>query len=754
MNASAGVLLCLVVIGCSAVAQCAEPAEAIDEQTEALKALFLKYYTPIEYTVEPNAPQVKLPLDPAGVKNLEQLKAHLASNAARVALVKNAFVVVPGPGTDLFSNAYKHLQHRQIPIVVTSDSVLHLYHVLFDNALKQIEEEHFYDDLKAICQAMIGDSAGAFVAAPTRPLHPREKDAHRANVAYFVVAMKLLDPAWEPKSETISRLNVDEMVAKELALIEAHAGFAMSPLFGYNEDYSQYVPRGHYTQSEKLTRYFRAMMWFGRMTFLLKGNDEAKGINDALVTEAMANRQTLQALFVARDLMRNEALYAKWQRIYEVTAFFVGFSDDLSVDDYTTQDRIAGAIWSDEYLDAVRLRLAGKRSPLIYGGTGLKPVEEYTDEEVLGTLEATTGMRFMGQRFVPDSYVMGRLVNLPYTGEGTRRSPRASSKQGEALPFTYTMSALGPIRGFPRGLDVMHILGSARALDILDAEGDTDYSDYARHVGELRELFGGFDTGDWHQNLYWSWLASLRTLLAPFGAGYPSFMQTEAYTDKALNAAVASWSQLRHDTILYVKQSYAMVGSAAPEPPPAEPPGFVEPVPALYAELVALNAMTHSGLKELGVLSEEMDWRFRRTDRLLRRILALSIKELSGEPLDQNELRYIKDFGETLDNAIGELTADSKRTTIVADVHTDPNSGLVVEEGTGPVDLMWVVWKMPGGAGSPGGATIAGAGPVLSHYEFKHPMSDRLTDEKWREMVKGEAPARAPWTERFVVAGE
>jgi len=108
------------------------------------------------------------------------------------------------------------------------------------------------------------------------------------------------------------------MVAKELALIEAHAGFAMSPLFGYNEDYSQYVPRGHYTQSEKLTRYFRAMMWFGRMTFLLKGNDEAKGINDALVTEAMANRQTLQALFVARDLMRNEALYAKWQRIYEV----------------------------------------------------------------------------------------------------------------------------------------------------------------------------------------------------------------------------------------------------------------------------------------------------------------------------------------------------------------------------------------------------------------------------------------------------
>ena len=47
----------------------------------------------------------------------------------------------------------------------------------------------------------------------------------------------------------------------------------------------------------------------------------------------------------------------------------------------------------------------------------------------------------------------------------------------------------------------MHILGSARALDVLDAEGDTSYGNYARKAGELRELFGGFDSGDWHQNL-------------------------------------------------------------------------------------------------------------------------------------------------------------------------------------------------------------------------------------------------------------
>ena len=45
-----------------------------------------------------------------------------------------------------------------------------------------------------------------------------------------------------------------------------------------------------------------------------------------------------------------------------------------------------------------------------------------------------------------------------------------------------------------------------------------------------------------------------------------------------------------------------------------------------------------------------------------------------------------------------------------------------------------------------GGETTICAGPIFSHYEFKHPMEDRLTDEKWREMLeKGEIPGRAPW---------
>ena len=79
---------------------------------------------------------------------------------------------------------------------------------------------------------------------------------------------------------------------------------------------------------------------------------------------------------------------------------------------------------------------------------------------------------------------------------------------------------------------------------------------------------------------------------------------------------------------------------------------------------------------------------------------------------------------------------------MVADVHTDGNSGRVLEEGVGYVDLLVVAWKN-------GDQVYLAAGPELSYYEFKHPMDDRLTDEAWRRMLKSEPPPRPAWLPGF-----
>lgn len=189
---------------------------------------------------------------------------------------------------------------------------------------------------------------------------------------------------------------VSDDVKAELALIEAHKGFAFSPIFKYQEDYSQYVPRGHYIRSEKLQNYFKAFMWHGRMSMLLKDKliESENPAKDARL-------QTIQASLIASDLQSKPELLKNWDRIYEVTAFYVGFSDDLGPYEYMKAiDTVFGngqREFNETTIEGMKAKLAEYDSPKIYGGTGnciLTP--PLTPEQADECLENTSGFRFMG----------------------------------------------------------------------------------------------------------------------------------------------------------------------------------------------------------------------------------------------------------------------------------------------------------------------------------------------------------------------
>jgi hypothetical protein len=319
---------------------------------------------------------------------------------------------------------------------------------------------------------------------------------------------------------------------------------------------------------------------------------------------------------------------------------------------------------------------------------------------------------------------------------------------GDGQPFTMKMTGGGPARTFPRGLDVMAVLGSERAYEILKAEGDTEYegkdTSYDKQLEMLKEQFGRFGVADWNRNLYWAWLYALKPLLEEFGAGYPTFMQTQAWQDRELQTALASWAELRHDTILYAKQSYtATLESAMPMPQPVV--GYVEPVPEFYSRMLALTTMTREGLAQLHALSNEESDRLESLEQTLRRLINISRDELENKELTEADYEFIRNFGEELESIIAGVETEGKETTIVADVHTDTNPPRqVLEEGVGYVDLILAAYKLPDGR------VLIGAGPVLSYYEFKHPMDDRLTDEKWQDILEqGNAPDRPTWTDSF-----
>ena len=161
-----------------------------------------------------------LPIDLNQVGNLAAVDM---TDAQRTLLAQNGFVVA-APVAGQFREFYQiceQWRYSDIPVFITSDSVFHIYHLLFDKMLRDLETDHFIVDLKSLTSAMLTASNQQYQALLGTTL----EEPARRNVAYFAVASQLLglpDPV--PASVT-------DLVNAELALINAAGGFSVSPIW-------------------------------------------------------------------------------------------------------------------------------------------------------------------------------------------------------------------------------------------------------------------------------------------------------------------------------------------------------------------------------------------------------------------------------------------------------------------------------------------------------------------------------------------
>jgi len=810
-----------------------------------------------ELEVTPSIPAYPLPLSSAKIANYQNFSEKIQLSPKALSLLKNnGFVIIPTPlniaerevflmssrqnayPKDDFVAYYKVIGEKDLPIFITTDSLLHYYHIFFDTTLMKLERDLFYKDIWAVSKNLLEESLKEYYKTGGDL-----KEAAKRNVAYLSVALELLkpkinqimsdetlneeycNPEMDPEvckmfiegvkqsygdnasfkyfSEAeFNQYNfevpdlVKDLVQKEIVLIEEHTGWEYSPLFIYQEDYSQYVPRGHYTKSEKLKNYFKVLMWYGRMTALIEGSpllypgeSICTGDVGGIISEYDARIQTLQAFLLSNQFSQSRDLRERWNRIYAITSFLVGFSDDLGPNEYSEilkklfKYEINPQEIEENYLELKETILDFPYNPKIYSGLGacelLMPCPPLSEKEIQALklqakelLEKTKGFRLMGQRFTLDSWLFSEIVS-PYSGEYVGPKPPLPT---EEKPFTFTWNdiyaeyrkdrpstwvktevkacpppAMREVRAFPRGLDLIALLGSERAKDILESSGDTQYSDYEKKFSELKKEVDSFSKKDWSKNLYLNWLYVLKSLWNEFGYGYPTFMQTEAWQEKELNTALASWTELRHDTLLYVKQSYTMAELGGIfEPPPVV--GYVEPVPEFYARLLALTKMTNQGFKSL-IPQEELEKLMieaglDRFTEILSKLLDISKKELENKPLNDNEYNFIENFGSISEGLIGtvsggEVDPEVFKTVLVADVHTDGNTEKVLEEGVGYIKTAVIAYKLPEGH------ILLGVGPTFSYYEFKQPMENRLTDEEWRKILDSNPPPESEWIKTF-----
>ena len=373
-------------------------------------------------------------------------------------LEENGFALVDKGIEDIYEPVDFDM-NTETPMYVTTDLCLHSLHSLFDIYLRILEYYYFNENFTTMISALRENQISMYKASS---IDQSLKPILEKNIAYLTVILRLLD------NQTSIPNYVKDTVESELGKINAGLP-AYSSIFGYLEDFSQYKPRGHYTRNEELKQYFQAMMYAGRMGFLL---------NDTIVKEGTALQQTRMAILLTlslNDTIGEKQIWDYWKAIYEPTVFYVGKSDDLTPEEYYQIWKEIGSPALDKLADNTTVQSFIERAqeyrPPKINSMFVSDVFNYTS--------ATKGFRLMGQRFIPDSFIFQQLVHTNVAN-----------------------------RLMPTGLDVMSIFGSARADYFMENESKI-YPDYDDQVAKLREWFGDLTEYDWTQNLYWLWLYSL-----------------------------------------------------------------------------------------------------------------------------------------------------------------------------------------------------------------------------------------------------
>jgi hypothetical protein len=272
----------------------------------------------------------------------------------------------------------------------------------------------------------------------------------------------------------------------------------------------------------------------------------------------------------------------------------------------------------------------------------------------------------------------------------------------------------------PSVLDVLAALGSTAALATL------------RPPPKLAaELSRPFPEGN---GLYGRWLRVLRTLVTRPSAA-PPFAATEAWAHHTLVSAAGSWAELKHDTILYVKQAMVMKeGGHDEELPPAQVGGYVEPRPDVYRELLSFReALARAtGTSANDALSD-----------LLRFVIGVSELELANKPFPKETDERLRTIGSELEHLCRTRGDRSPPQALIADVFTaatPEGSRRVLHAATGDVDELWVVVPRAG-------KQVLMRGGAFSYYEFAAAEGERLADSEWRVKLREAPPPRPAWAQ-------
>ncbi len=301
------------------------------------------------------------------------------------------------------------------------------------------------------------------------------------------------------------------------------------------------------------------------------------------------------------------------------------------------------------------------------------------------------------------------------------KTPKVASRRGPVFALlggarTFDAEVLGLSAAknhTPSVLDVLAALGSPSALRFLGRPA----------APPSLERGGGLSQ---------RWLEVLTLLVGTPPEGQPPYARTSAWEGRVLTSAAGSWAELKHDTLLYVKQPVVMrEGGHDAELPAAKVGGYVDPRPDVYRAVLAMNDALRA-LEPEQLRGDDAPGDF------LRFVIAVCELELSGKPFPREMDERLRTIGSELEELARTRGDRTPRQALVADVLTlefPQRPREVLHVGVGDVDELWVMVPRAG-------KRVLMRGGVFSFYEFRK--ETRMTDRDFIEALDGASPPPRP----------
>lgn len=681
--------------------------------------------------------------------------------ASQQKLLTNGFVVSEPRGSISFTDLYYKIWTDDLPVFVTSDSILHAWHRTWITILEEIEELALRPRLGTLVTGLRNYVGTATV--------PAALTTGKSDVQTFLMTANTLatyvgiQPSPPLGGFSLKAVNASSVTTESM--------------FGSNRDvdWTQFGPRSHYTNSETLKSYFRTMKWLSTIDFRID-----KKADD------LSLRQ-LGAAVVLTLALRDAGLMDKWEEIDRIITPFVGRADSmtppqlleiLQSENLGSMSAFTSTAVLTNLLARIQTGQAGVQDILAH------PIPAPIAEAKLVLPRSFT---FFSQRFTPESWAMGQMVfeNLWRENSDPNGAPmvRILRRLPSALDINFAIMG----NNTPAALLSQRMTSSTGVLY-------RDGHDFSRELVSIREIMDSQPPTAWGGTLYLHQLSALRSLSAPLPPTVPEALRTEAWKWKTVQTQLAGWTELRHDFLLYAKQSYT---------PPVlcfYPAGYVEPRPGFYAamkQLVEFASATlaplpmsgtypgrtypggsTSGTVDLATRKSQWLAQFAEMSSTLQSLTEIAQSEVNQVPFSSTQTTFIQSLVHSVFDPYGSNArsysgwypkmylrsvfagANDRHPSemwdpLVTDVHTDAgpdaltgDPGAVLYNATGNAALMLVAINV-------NGQRCLHGGPAFTYYEFTGPYGPaRLTDQDWKARVKAKTqPAHPEWTTSWLTPG-